>query len=400
MIKIKPVINYTTACPYCNGKTTTSRVIWQGIHIGVVSSCVTCKVEIVADLPVGQAQFTPYQLNVAKNEIFGDACALKWFGRPFLESLRNPYEHYPITVQVEKRRNIRDVVILNCIDYLYGHSLLKLLNADSYQKMDQNVGLVVIVPSFLRWMVPNYVAEIWVVNIPLSKSKNYFPKLNEEIQHQLTRFNQVYVSLAYSHPINFDIVNFTGVKPFELNNSTYQITFIWRAERIWAGKLVAKFLNILSLDLNWQNYKILHLFKLLKSDFPEAEFTIAGLGKQTRFPNWINDKRVTSFDDSSERESCQLYSKSNLVIGVHGSNMLLPSAHAWATIDLMPNERWPNMAQDILYQASGDDVRMTSWRYRFLPIRTSIKQVALVAKSTLLHAKTALEQFELTKNSM
>ena len=80
--------------------------------------------------------------------------------------------------------------------------------------------------------------------------------------------------------------------------------------------------------------------------------------------------------------------------------MLLPSAHAWATIDLMPNERWPNMAQDILYQASGDDVRMTSWRYRFLPIRTSIKQVALVAKSTLLHAKTALEQFELTKNSM
>ena len=214
MIKIKPVINYTTACPYCNGKTTTSRVIWQGIHIGVVSSCVTCQVEIVADLPVGQAQFTPYQLNVAKNEIFGDACALKWFGRPFLESLRNPYEHYPITIQVEKRRNIRDVVILNCIDYLYGHSLLKLLNADAYQKMDQNVGLVVIVPSFLRWMVPNYVAEIWVVNIPLSKAKNYFPKLNEEIQHQLTRFNQVYVSLAHSHPINFDIVNFTGVKPF------------------------------------------------------------------------------------------------------------------------------------------------------------------------------------------
>jgi len=47
---------------------------------------------------------------------------------------------------------------------------------------------------------------------------------------------------------------------------------------------------------------------------------------------------------------------------VHGSNMLLPSAHAGMTIDLMPDDRWGNFAQDISYQE--DDVRMGSYRYR------------------------------------
>lgn len=37
-------------------------------------------------------------------------------------------------------------------------------------------------------------------------------------------------------------------------------------------------------------------------------------------------------------------------MGVHGSNMLLPSAHARATLVLMPRKRWGNFIQDILFQ--------------------------------------------------
>ena len=46
--------------------------------------------------------------------------------------------------------------------------------------------------------------------------------------------------------------------------------------------------------------------------------------------------------------------------------MLLPSAHAGMPIDLMPDDRWGNFAQEILYQEN--DVRMGSYRYRYVPI--------------------------------
>lgn len=394
MIKIKPVIQHTVICPYCGGEAVSSRVLWQGIHVAVVASCSVCHVETVTDLPIGQAIFTPYQINTATGEVFGNEDALNWFGRPFLESLCKPDSLYPVVIQIEKRREISDAVIINCLDYLYGHSLLKLLNSDSHRETDRQVGLVVLIPSFLRWMVPKYVAEVWVVNIPLSKSQSYFPLLHAEIEKQLIRFNEVYLSLAHSHPSHFDIINFTGEKPCRLDVPVSLIAFIWREDRIWAGRWAVKLLKMFGLDLYWQNNKVTRLFKLLKGSIPEAEFVVVGLGKATHFPKWIRDARVESFDEHSERTMCRIYSESKLVIGVHGSNMLLPSAHAWATIDIMPDERWPNLAQDILYQGSNDDIRITSWRYRFLPLKTSVRQVALIARATLLFAKIALKQFE------
>ena len=63
------------------------------------------------------------------------------------------------------------------------------------------------------------------------------------------------------------------------------------------------------------------------------------------------------------------------MIGVHGSNMLLPSAHAGMAIDLMPAERWSNMAQDILYQQKDfcGDQRVAAFRFRYMPIEVSAR---------------------------
>jgi len=394
LIKIQPFIDYIPSCPYCGVDLKSKKILWQGIHVVVISRCLSCQVEIVSDLPIGQALFTPYQVNKATNKIFGAKSALAWFGKPLLESLQKPEKDLPVVMKIEKRRVVKNAVILNCIDYLYGHSLLKLLNSDSYKDLDEHTGLIVIVPRFLSWMVPKYVAEIWVVDILLSKSNNYYTKLHSQIEQQLTRFSTVHISLAHSHPSNFEISNFTGVKVRKMKGPPFHVTFIWREDRIWERRWLGMILKILKLNLLWQNYKVTKMFKSLRKTLPSITFSVLGLGRRTVFPDWINDKRVDVFDDKSERSTCLLYSKSDLVIGVHGSNMLLPSAHAWAVIDLMPNDRWLNMAQDLLYQAKGVDHRMLSWRYRFLPLATSIKDVCLVASSLLTHAETTSDQFE------
>lgn len=123
-----------------------------------------------------------------------------------------------------------------------------------------------------------------------------------------------------------------------------------------------------------QNKKIVSLFKKLRMIFPEILYTVAGAGTATRFPDWIEDQRTTEFSAQTERHLCRVYSESKVIIGVHGSNMLLPSAHAGITIDLMPKERWGNFAQDIIFQET--DVRQAAHRYRFFPVQISTKALA------------------------
>jgi len=123
-------------------------------------------------------------------------------------------------------------------------------------------------------------------------------------------------------------------------------------------------------------------FEKIRLQVPEEKFAVAGLGTKTKFPEWIEDYRVDSFNEKIEKKICRIYSESRLVIGLHGSNMLLPSGHAGMTIDLI-DERWGNFAQDVLYQESNP--RMAAYRYRFLPYQTKTDTLALIAAVMILN---------------
>lgn len=382
MIQIKPEPDHKSNCCYCGALLEPSDILWQGIHICVLSKCPACQTDIIEDLKVGQAMFSPYQVDLKKGNLFGDQDLSKqWFGIPLIKSLQNPKEDDSIKLNIDKYASCEKVVFLNCIDFLYGHSLLKLLNAQAHIVKNKEVGLIVIVPEFLRWMVPQGAAEIWTVNISLSQGQNYYYKLNELIKKELERFKVIYVSKAYSHPKYFDITKFTGITKHSFNKEDFRITFIWREDRLWfnnelAFKIARKF-GFVKLLLIWQKLKISKLFSLIHKYFPQATFTVAGLGKITNFPTWVDDCRVKSYTDNIERNMCKIYSESRMVIGVHGSNMLLPSAHAGFTLDLMPDDRWGNFAQDILYQE--EDNRLCAYRYRYLPLTVTPKYLSMLA---------------------
>jgi hypothetical protein len=236
-------------------------------------------------------------------------------------------------------------------------------------------------------MVPEGVAEVWTVDIPLREGIQYYSYFNQFVQAQLLRFTEVYLSEAYSHPRRFDITNFTGVEKHDFHQPDVLITFVWREDRLWCHPFLErrrtlKALRLYGVILWLQNWKIRQLFKQISLAIPEADFAVAGLGKKTFFPNWIKDARVENFDDLTEKQTCQLYSDSRLIIGVHGSSMLLPSAHAGMTIDLMPKDRWGNFAQDIIYQEN--DPRLSSFKYRYLPIMTNVSMITYIAKTMVM----------------
>jgi len=291
-----------------------------------------------------------------------------------------------VKIIVEKFRTFSKVVILNCIDSLYGHSLLKLLNAERHLQPETDIGLVVIVQSFLRWMVPKGVAEIWTVELPLNRARNYYPDLNESINKECGRFDEIYVSRAHAHPKKYDVSKFTGVDRHDFNDRDFRITFVWREDRLWCeyrffGMLPMKSKWLKGISLFSQNRNVRRLFLALRRAFPQAVFSVAGLGRGTRFPSWIDDRRVDRFSEDGERQTCKIYSESRLVIGVHGSNMLLPTAHGGMAIDLMPLDRWGNFAQDILYPM--EDLRLSAYRFRCLPSSIDVKLLAHIAEQQL-----------------
>jgi hypothetical protein len=395
-IEIKPRIGHLTACHSCGTQVNAHEVLWQGIHICGRYRCRRCGAEYVEDLPVGQAVFTPYTVT-ADGTLLGDESAKAWFGTPLRDSLKNPSADGSIGFSVEVRRSFRDVVVLNCIDFLYGHCLLKLLNAQAHAE-DGSRGLVIIVPSFLRWMVPGHAAEVWEVDIPPGKAQSYFPELDRRISRELERFDSVHVSLAHSHPGDVDISKFTGVPRHDLTREGYRITFVWRADRIWTGNgplvRALRTVGLRAILMRHQWRKICRLFAKARKSFPNATFTVAGQGREFAFPSWVDDRRTARFDPESEIAACRVYSESRIVIGVHGSNMLLPSAHAGMSIDLMPADRWSNVAQDILYSPDefGGDPRMASFRHRYIPVETSPStlEVMIVSMSRSLAAAEAV----------
>lgn len=383
MIKIKPEINQISKSLYSGSTLTPIEVIWHGMHICVKNKCCEDNTEIIETLNVGHSVNKSYQIILEKKLIFGNELAKNWLAVPLLDSLIKP-NYSTLEIKKEIFYSSDKIIILNCIDFLYGHSLLKLLNAQRHLENNSDFGLIVIVQKMLRWMVPKGVSEIWTVDIPLKKGQGYYPKFHEFVEEECKRFDEIHVSKAHSHPSQFNITKFTQVNKHDFNAQEFKITFVWREDRLWCNLLLFRVLRkskMLSIALAIQNRKIRKLLTQIRKKIPSAKVAIAGLGTQTSFPEWIEDYRVAQFDEETERATCEIYAQSRIVIGVHGSNMLLPSAHAGMTIDLMPNKRWINFAQDILYQES--DPRLAAFRYRYLPINTSISEIAEIAQSMI-----------------
>lgn len=375
MIQIYPKINQKFTCPKCEQEVKLNKIVWQGIHVGVESQCKICNRTFFQDLRVGHSMYFPYSVDLQNFELFGSELA-KWNGSYLQTSLRHPNKK-SIGFKKVMYKNNSKVIILNCIDFLYGHSLLKLLNAERHLKDDSKYGLIVIVPKFLEWMVPKGIAEKWVFDLSLKDGLEYFIEFNNIINEEIKRFSHVYLSQAYSHPKDVDITKFTGIEKHNFQKKDFRITFIWREERFWINNSFLEKINLKICIATFKNFllycqkrRVLKLFSTMRIHFPNAKFTVAGFGDYHKFPSWIDCHIKNSFNADIEKNLCTIYSDSRIVIGIHGSNMLLPSAHAGMTMDLMPSYKWGNFAQDIIYQE--DDSRISSYRYRYIPLNINL----------------------------
>jgi FkbM family methyltransferase len=135
------------------------------------------------------------------------------------------------------------------------------------------------------------------------------------------------------------------------------------------------------------------LCERLTAALPDVRFVAVGEGGATRLPREIEDLRAPAADEDTERHWLGLLRGADLAIGVHGSNLLLPSGLAQATIELIPYDRYGNVFQSALVTQTDPLIALA--RHRTLYGNSTLsdvsgEQVAAVAISLL----TGLERFE------
>lgn len=411
MQKFHPVPSFKFTCPCCQNDLDSVGWYAPGMWMLADLRCKSCSREFYGHLPTGFGLFSSLLLDKLNGKVYDTTKTLwlsKWLECAYSERVRKS-----VDLTIEEIRPLQKPLFINCLDTMYGHCLLKLLNIQYHLENHSDYDLLVLIPSFMRWLVPKGVAEIWTVDLPLSRGIEWNDWLASEISRRLQSFDFAWLSPAFPHPHprHVKIELFTETKPFSIKKwdealiKSPKVTFIWREDRLWLKETqsqsganigINRFINgfrkriseKLNSDVNRQKQQVISLAESLREQFPRIEFTVSGLGSPGGFPTWINDVRTKYFNDKVEKEMCQLYSSSHVVIGVHGSNMLLPSAHAGAVVELVPDGRYSNLIQDLIIDEQ--DIRQALFRYRFLPINSTPKLVANVTTSLMQNLTYAL----------
>lgn len=407
MIRLHPIPDVDHSCPYCQVRLEVRDWYIPGMRNLADLRCPQCYREFYSDLPAGHGLYYPMLLDRATGVVH-DAHGVNWFAKWLGDSYVNRVNS-PVEFTIEDFRPLKQPVLLNCLDRLYGHCLLKLLNAQYYLDQRPDLDLIVLVPHFLRWMVPEGIASIWTVDLPLNQGIEWNDWLASEIKQRIERLEICWLSLGFSHPHpeDYDIERFTRVRPFPIDEWDIRlkqpmVTFIWREDRVWEKlcrygrwqrltRGLKRKLGLAQHPLHEQKQRVGALAQILPQTFPQLDFAVAGLGQPGGLSHWITDLRTLKINKDVERVWCERCAQSHVVIGVHGSNMLLPSAHAGAVVELVPTERWGNLVQDILPTAG--DVREVMFRYRFLPLESSVDTVAKVTVSLLRDLSKVLLNF-------
>jgi hypothetical protein len=401
MIELKPKIENYFVCPECRSELPAiNDILIQSVHAMADCTCNKCNLGFYQIFPIGHNVEDQLSIRKINKKFYRSSGTESWL----FDSLVKAHEGIrKEDVKIEKIvfKDYEDVVILNTLDYLYGHVLLKLYNSLHHLDHQKNIGLILIIPKMFEWLIPIGCAEAWVVDLKLSELAYNYESIQKFVSQQFNRFNAIYLSRAYSHPdfTTIDITRLTGIRPFDLaafKERKPTITFILREDRWWFTSIadywfyrICRKLKVLSwggriLTLR-QNRLIKRTIKDIIKKLSQADFYIAGLGSTGDFSGYAVDERETKIDTCVETAWCEIYAKSHVVVGVHGSNMLLPTAFAAGCVEILPQERYGNMVQDISVRYND---RRQLFFYRFADQYSSARSVAAKVVAMVNHYDT------------
>lgn len=406
MIKIFPNNNLQSPCPNCQNRVKLDDdYLFLGTYFMAKLCCRSCGQNYFQTLPVAHALQYPIYVSEDTGKIINWRDVPNWLADPLESAFKQQNQNNLAVVKKVLRNVTKRVILLNCLDHCYGHVFWKLLNAERHLRQE-GFGLILIVPASFTWLVPEGVSEVWAVDGDLKHFKQGIKNLDSFIKGQVKRFDEVYLSQAYVHidHTRIKIENFIKVAKFDLNafdKSRPTITFVIREDRFWLRSrfdgFFYQFCIKFKLLSRFKHYFILRQNNLfnktaiaLKKKLPECSIIATGLGNSGKLNKVIQNHRTKAIDLQVEKTWCEIYAQSHIVFGVHGSNMIIPTSLAAGFIEILPDYKIDNIAEDILFSSN---TRYTLFLGRHMP---SFSKPALIVK----HMVSMIKLFPQVKNNM
>jgi FkbM family methyltransferase len=333
---LRPAPARAGRCPRCEVALTQPRVRITGWRMLWDGRCPACGHRYLVDLPSGHGLVYPAALDVDTGETL-QASPAPWFADP----LRDMFEHPDggsVAMEIQGGGG-KSATLLNCLDKVYGHALLKLLNAEMH--LAEGRDLILLLPESLAVLVPDGVAETWIVREPTSRFGRWLLDLETRIDRELGRFDECVLSPAFPHPhpSSYRLSSFLGdIKSMRKGDPS--VVFSLRADRTWGT------------DHEDQRERVSRLWKAVRAAFPGAGAVAVGPADPGGLPPEIEDDTDRRASHETERRWLALMKGADLAVGVHGSNLLLPSGLARATLELVPEGRYGNAFQATLFDTS------------------------------------------------
>lgn len=406
-VEIAPEPEVDFDCRSCGRSLEADGWLMPGMRPLAALSCPECGREFFGDFPSGHGLDSPTLLDAETGETTQFGRESPWFEKWLGESYADRSDE-EVSVTVEGETDLDAPAFCNCLDALYGHALLKLLDVQRFADRD-DIDVVVVVQSNLAWLIPDGVAATVTVDLPLGRGYEWNDRLATAFVDLAADWETVSLCRVdpHPHPSTFDIERYSSVEPMD-NDTPWAdppvVTFVWRDDRCWSRlppwAIVEDWLsNRLPIPVKGrdpfgivgrrlddasryqQRRKVLALESAIRDRFPEVDFAVAGVAEPGRLPDRITDLRTNAPSVADEQRLCERYGRSNVVVGVHGSNMLLPSAHAGSTVELLPTRRWGNVLQDLV--VSEADSYDGLYHTRLLPLSTGADEVAACVRSLI-----------------
>ena len=242
MLKLKPYPYNNFVCPECGSiDPLVSDIRFESINVLAECMCANCGFIFFHILPAGHMVGRNLAIGKVNQKLYSDDECPDWLAKAVLKSHKGNRTN-KLTIEKTVFKKYDDVIILNTLDSLYGHVLLKLYNAFYHLDHQPELGLIIIIPKIFKWLIPPGCAEVWVVDLKLSELEYSYDHLQKFVAEESSRFNKIYLSPAYSHPdiSAIDMARLTGMPPFNLdkfNRRKPTITFILREDRWWFSSL-------------------------------------------------------------------------------------------------------------------------------------------------------------------
>lgn len=386
LIELKPRLSLQTRCPWCNCMDLLEDWIWQGVHFIGIYRCFCCERKFHLTLPTGHAKEFPVAMDENFQPISYPEAANDWLAKPLIASLQQPKPGlYQFEHQVRRKKD--RIIIINCLDTCYGHVLYKLFYSQQYLEQEE-YGLLYMVPENVVWMVPNLADEVLVMKGRLEEMKAFDPEIDGWMHEMLKDYDKVYLSESQARTYKTRVQRSAFFPSDELappDKSIKTITFILREDRFWTSNqldyliflLFRKYprLQILKKYLVQRQKSLLkQLIQQLKSTGRSWKTVITGLSEnQNEYVFFDQTMLFTAHSVRIDQKSLIIYQHSDLVFGVHGSHLIIPSLFAKKVISLVPEFKRSMAGQDVF--KSEEEGKILYGNVKINELRQAIQEI-------------------------